>query len=267
MEREFENVVPEHVPIKVKLKSEKSFKDVKNKGWAREFELEVRNTGSKPIHYVYLIVHMPDLVLEDGNALTFRVKYGRHWLADADATTQTEEPPIPPGESVTLKLPENRWKAYEALREEKRRADPKRVRLVLQIIDFGDGTGFESNKGVPLTYTREKSSLNNAPAKEGDRICQPPAERGRTSPTVNFLKTASSAKPASLLRVDFFLPEPAPFPPPPLRDLCGCQNIPNCFFGKLTCPFQCPCDNHCEFLTHVNTGSCSEPGAVVGGSS
>ncbi|HEX8557870.1 MAG TPA: hypothetical protein VF668_07220 [Pyrinomonadaceae bacterium] len=35
----------------MKLKSEKSFKDLKNKRWLRELELEVKNTGSRPIHY------------------------------------------------------------------------------------------------------------------------------------------------------------------------------------------------------------------------
>jgi hypothetical protein len=42
--------------------------------------------------------------------------------------------------------------------------------------------------------------------------------------------------------------------------LCGCQNIPNCFYGVITCPYQCPCDDQCEFQTHVSTGSCSTPG-------
>jgi len=35
---------------------------------------------------------------------------------------------------------------------------------------------------------------------------------------------------------------------------------PNCFYGVITCPYQCPCDNWCQFQTHVSTGSCSEPG-------
>ncbi|HVF66163.1 MAG TPA: hypothetical protein VM914_00770 [Pyrinomonadaceae bacterium] len=58
--RKFENTIPEHVPIKVKLKSEKSFKDLKNKNWARELEIEVKNTGDKPIYYLYVIIAMPD---------------------------------------------------------------------------------------------------------------------------------------------------------------------------------------------------------------
>jgi len=172
-ERRFENTVPEHVPIKVKLKSEKSFRDLKNKGWARELELEVKNTGSKPIHYLYVILDMPDVLLEDGFPLSFRVSYGKSWLSEASTPLRPDETPIPPGESVTLKIQEKSWKAYEMRREEKKRADPKRVRLELQILDYGDGTGFETIQGAPLLYPPKKSSPDKSPAKESGSACQP----------------------------------------------------------------------------------------------
>lgn len=164
--REFKTEIPEHLPIRVKLKSEKSFKDLKNKGWARELELEVKNTGSKPIHYLYVILDMPDLLLEDGVSLSFRVSYGKSSLSEASAPLRPDETPILPGESVTLKIQEKRWKAYEMMREEKKRADPKRVQLELQILDYGDGTGFESTQGAPLLYPPKKSptELHTLPA-------------------------------------------------------------------------------------------------------
>ena len=204
--RKFENTIPEHVPLKVKLKSEKSFKDSNNKGWARELELEVKNTGSKPIHYLYVILDMPDVLLEDGAPLSFRVSYGKSWLSEASAPLRPEETPIPPGESVTLKIQEKRWKGYEMLREEKKWSDPKRVRLELQILDYGDGTGFESTQGAPLLYPPKKSSLDKPPVRESGGTCQPPAEERVRDSTVNFLKTALFSEPASLLRVNFFLP-------------------------------------------------------------
>jgi len=53
-ERVFENKIPAHIPIKIKIKKEKeeSFKDLKNEKWLREFELEVTNTGDKPIYFI-----------------------------------------------------------------------------------------------------------------------------------------------------------------------------------------------------------------------
>src|SRR6185503_20775947 len=57
-ERQLEDLIPKHVPIKIKIKKEKEagFKDLKNEQWGREFELEVTNTGTKPIYSLYLSV-------------------------------------------------------------------------------------------------------------------------------------------------------------------------------------------------------------------
>src|SRR5436189_258009 len=50
-ERVFENKTPKDLPFKIKMKKEKeeSYKDLKNDNWLREFELELTNTGDKPI--------------------------------------------------------------------------------------------------------------------------------------------------------------------------------------------------------------------------
>src|SRR5689334_18813693 len=54
-ERQLEDQIPKHIPIKIKIKKEKEagFKDLNNERWAREFELEVTNTGTKPIYAFY----------------------------------------------------------------------------------------------------------------------------------------------------------------------------------------------------------------------
>jgi hypothetical protein len=53
-ERVFDNAVPENAPFRIKIKKEKekSFKDLKDENWVREFELEVTNTGDKPIYFL-----------------------------------------------------------------------------------------------------------------------------------------------------------------------------------------------------------------------
>jgi len=185
-ERGFENTIPAHVPIKVKLKSEKSFKDLNNKGWARELELEVKNTGSKPIRYLYVIVLMPDFVLEDGAPLSFRLKYGRHWLVPPTVPVDPNEPPIMPGGSIVMRIPESKWKGYESIRNKKKKDDPKKVRLELQLIDFGDGTALESPQGVPLSYPVEQSSSDSPPAGEDKGVCRPPSRNTGTDYAADF---------------------------------------------------------------------------------
>jgi hypothetical protein len=61
-ERQLEDATPKHVPIKVKIKKEKeeAFKDLKNEQWLKELELEVTNTGNKPIYFLVFVLTLPE---------------------------------------------------------------------------------------------------------------------------------------------------------------------------------------------------------------
>jgi hypothetical protein len=72
-ERKFEDLTSERLPIKIKIKAEKekAAKDLKNKNWLRDLEIEVKNTGSKPIYYLYVVIGMPEVIVQ-GHPLGFR---------------------------------------------------------------------------------------------------------------------------------------------------------------------------------------------------
>ncbi|MDQ3743635.1 MAG: hypothetical protein M3444_04570 [Acidobacteriota bacterium] len=172
-EREIDNTVPEHVPIKVKVKNEKSLKDLKNKNWARELELEVKNTGNKPIYYLYMIIGMPDVLIE-GHTVSFRMSYGRKKLGLMDTAVEPDDVPILPGESVTLKIPEDQVRGFERFRDEdKRWDDPKKIEIVMQVVNFGDGTSFRGQKGRLMHENPGKRSSNDTRPKEGSGGCKP----------------------------------------------------------------------------------------------
>src|SRR5438270_12982326 len=63
-ERELKDKTPTHVPIKIKIKAEKEklFKDVTNENWLRDLEIEVTNTGNKPIYYIGLTIEMTEVI-------------------------------------------------------------------------------------------------------------------------------------------------------------------------------------------------------------
>jgi hypothetical protein len=257
-ERKFENGIPAHVPLKVKLKNEQAFKNPKNKEWVKELEIEVKNTGSKPIYYLNLTLTLDDFRLEDGHAVGLSISYGRNDLMYLDTALLPEDVPIGPGESVTLKIPPDQARGYGLIRDERQKTDAKKIKFNMQFINFGDGTGLEMPVGVP-SYNR-RDSQKSPPPEASDRACQPPpALRAREVPAKS-LKMSYHAKPASFLRVDFLSPEVSPAEPAPAR-VCNCQNIPNCFFGKFQCANHCPCANNCAFLAHVSTGNCSDPTA------
>ncbi len=253
--RKFENGIPEHVPLKVKLKNEQAFKDKKNKEWGRDLEIEVRNTGQKPIYYMYMIILFEDFVMENGAQVGFRVKYGRQELWDLEEAILPDDVPLRPGETYTFKIPEEKWRGFKTIRDERGRGDPKRVRFEMQFITFGDGTGLESTLGGPMLPPQKKRSRKEPPPKQGANVCRPARDARTLAPPAKILKASAFLEPADLLRVSFFPPEPAA-PPTSALD-CNCQNVPNCFFGVIQCSWQCPCDNPCAFPTHVSTGNCS----------
>jgi hypothetical protein len=254
-ERKFEDRVPAHVPLKVKLKNERAFKDKKNKEWARDLEIEVKNTGSKPIYFMYMVFILPDFTLEGDHPLAFTVMYGRHQLADLEAPLEPDDVPVRPGESVTLKVSEEQWRGYESIRGKKNKADAQKVRLDMQMVSFGDGTGYDSSAGVFITAPPRRSS-RESPREESSGGCRPPPARA-ADPPAKIFRASYLSEPADLLRVDFLEAKAAP-PSAPAR-ACNCQNIPNCFYGTLQCPHHCECTNNCQFLAHVSTGNCSDP--------
>lgn len=149
-EREFKSTVPEHVPIRVKLKNEQTFKKRDNDKWARELEIEVKNTGGKPIYFMYMLIVMPEMVDDKGHALTFQVFYGRKALMRLTTPIQPDDVPIRLGESYDLKVSETQWKAFEATRHKEKVSNPKKIEFEMQLINFGDGTGVRGQQGSPV---------------------------------------------------------------------------------------------------------------------
>jgi hypothetical protein len=156
-ERKFINKVPAHIPVKVKLRNEQTFKKKENKNWARELGVEIKNTGAKPIYYIYVIFNLPDFTL-GGIPVGLRVKYGRPELAFLETPLEPEDVPILPGETITLKIHENQVRGYETLRDREGRDDARKVELQMQYINFGDGTGFSGMRGEPDKAVKKPSA-------------------------------------------------------------------------------------------------------------
>src|SRR5689334_20205082 len=104
-ERVLNNTIPKRVPIKAKLKKEKekSFADMKNAKWVREFELEVTNTGDRPIYFLYMLLVLPDTIV-GGNPLVFPFYYGRNELSSFANTAEKDDVPINPGETIVFTI-------------------------------------------------------------------------------------------------------------------------------------------------------------------
>jgi len=150
-ERQLEDLIPKHVPLKIKNKKEKEagFKDLKSEKWAREFELEVTNTGTKPIYAVDLYV-VTDIKAVAGFRIVFPLTYGRTELGDIRTKAEPTDIPIKPGENISLKIHSGQLDAWDFARRNENRPFPKHLKVEFQFLSFGDGTGFVGTGGTAL---------------------------------------------------------------------------------------------------------------------
>ena len=167
-ERVLENRIPKEVPIKVKIKKEKeeSFKDMKNEKWVRELEVEVTNTGDRPIYYLDMFLRTNvdvgiAVLLEDvngmrGHRLQLGLRYGRPELGDIISKPGPDDVPIKPGENVILTIHPGEVGGWELNVRHGSHPQPTRLQVVFQVLSFGDGTGLYGASGTPYPPPRKQ---------------------------------------------------------------------------------------------------------------
>ena len=168
-EREVDDKIPKHLPLKVKLRSEKekAFKDLKNENWTRDFELEVTNTSDKPIYCLELVLVYPEILSDSGFKIGVSLRYGRPDFIEFDTRPITTDVPIQPRETFTFHIPEQHQQAWREHKARRNWPDPKRVEINFVHLSFGDGTGFTSRGGTPFPFNRKQSA--NPPCREGPK--------------------------------------------------------------------------------------------------
>jgi len=172
-ERILENKIPSHIPIKIKIKKEKeqSFKNLKNEKWLREFELEVTNTGDKPIYYFEITMDTDVKFEGSGPEIVFPLRYGRPELGDIVTKATSDDVPVKPGETIILTA--GSVTAWERGVREKRWPEATKFRAELQILSFGDGTGYFGTTVYPPPGKPKTAAKNNK---------LPPSQKARAGP-------------------------------------------------------------------------------------
>ena len=250
-ERQVENKIPNHVPIKTKLKAdkEKKFKDLDNPDWYRDFELEVTNTSDKPIYYLDLWLVYPEIISDNGRRVGVVLRYGRMDFVDFNTRALATDIPILPGATIKLKIPEMDQKGWLAHKIHEKRPDPKKVEISFTQLSFGDGSGFNGSDGLPYPYKRAQSS-NRFCSEETD---EPPEKDKKRQSRFNALFQAySMQQPAEILPVNFFVGRSTRIKSRPQSGLC-CPGT-NCSWKKNT-TYYCSCRQ----AKTTTTTACSDP--------
>src|SRR5947207_2261298 len=281
-EREVEDKIPKHVPIKIKLKAdkEKAFKDMGNENWQRDFELEVTNASNKPIYFLELLISYPEVISELGHRVGVPLRYGRTDFMNTGTLAVPADVPIPPGGSYLFTIPESDQRGWLAHKTKEHRRDPKKIEIRFAQLDFGDGTGFEGLSAEP--YPHKKDTWSTAPCREGLMLV---AGKGGTSETQTplYSNLRDSLFGATTGRFSAgFLFLGAPFDP---GDLCcpgtpnGCEHVKRstsgCVCGVAATTVSVACsdpagacsmdfeqDRYCEFDTacpewYMDKGACA----------
>jgi hypothetical protein len=258
-EREFEDTVPKHLPIKVKLRKEKekAIKDLKNEKWVRDFQLEVTNTGDKPIYFLSLTIGLPGITAPNSlDEMGFSLHYGRGELISIETKAGPDDIPIKPGETYVFSLSEIRAQNWERFRQRENKPDAKKLILYFGALSFGDGTGFVGTNGMAVPHGPD--------AKAGTGACEPERSVSDSSGVKGQHATqhrwpavyAAENLPAGFLLANFFIGrslKPASLNLKPQSQQCCSGN--DCFRSKLT-HNNCFCGEDRDALTGT---SCSDP--------
>jgi hypothetical protein len=248
-EREIEDKIPKRLPIRVKIKKPEKLKDLKNEDWLDDVEIEVTNTGTKPIYFLSIALSLPDVFADDGRSYGYKLRYGRVALADFGEPVRPDDVPLQPGESITLMPPANHMHGWKGLRADKEISNPKKLVFDFQEINFGDGTGFLGSDGGAIPARKERSS--NAPCREKDKEVSDAAIAANSPPgyitDLAFLPTHLSPPVGFVLAV--FSSKPSSSEPTAKRDICCQTSRPECSFIK---PGGQTCHAHSDTSTDLD---------------
>ena len=209
-ERVIDNLVPRHVPIKIKINEnkERALKDMNNDRWTSDLELEVTNTSEKPIYLLELWVAMPEIISENGYRVGFTLRYGRATFVDFDARPVPDDKPIEPKETYVFKIEEKDQQSWAAYKAKEHKGDPQRIEITFTQLSFGEGSGFNGSDAKPYPYVREKSSTGpcrNVPETIDNSFL---SSSGLISPCRNSLtESLSFQKSAEFKHASFFWSE------------------------------------------------------------
>jgi hypothetical protein len=259
--RSFENKIPPHVPIKIKIKKEKEEKalDLNNKNWFRDIEIELTNTSDKPIYFLSLFVEMPDLPQDrPGVNRVFLLRYGRGDFIEQNTKPIPEDIPIEPKATYTFVLDENEMGGYENWRTRNKAKDPVKLEIWLNHLSYGDGTGFTTLGALPFPFKNNPEELGHCLPKP-----RPPDEWAKTPTVFSTLFAQNLVEPASFLPVNFYsknnaAPSESLSFAAALPDIC-CPGTPcNKLKNSL---YQCVCASN---VPTVQTTACSDPLGACG---
>jgi hypothetical protein len=113
---------------------------------------------------------LPEIKMPDGNPYGFSLLFGRSEFADVMTSAKQDDVPIKPGEIYVFKIPEHQALGLEEYMKKQQIEAPKKVQIIFQLINFGDGTGFRSMGGDAFDKNKPVGCKNKNESRSADAL-------------------------------------------------------------------------------------------------
>src|SRR5205085_8136367 len=203
-QKKVKNLIPSHIPIKVKIKHLEITKKM------REIEIEVTNTAAKPIYYINQWLFLTGERSDNNAYIAMQFRYGRVELSDFQTEVTSEDVPLNPGETIVLKMLDDQAEWWEEFRVRRNRPNPFDFELKFSRLVFGDHTGFAGFQGIPLPRNQnsnDQSIFSPIGMKTRQSCNKNLLTEFFTKPPDSETSTQVSFLPASFMPVNFSLEE------------------------------------------------------------
>lgn len=128
--------------------------NVESDTWYKDLQIEVKNIGTKPIYFILAYLEFPDHKpggRNTGVSLTFGDL--KNW--DIGDLADPQDQHLEPGQTYVFTIPE-KTRAWLGRQHERVPQEFKKLDFHIDIISFGDRTGFET--GHPLDLRKTKTT-------------------------------------------------------------------------------------------------------------
>lgn len=118
-----------------------AIRNVESETWYKDLQIEVKNIGTKPIYFILAYLEFPDHK-PGGRDIGFDLTFGDLKYVDIAVLADPQAPHIDPGQTYVLTIPPKYAKSL-GRKHGKAPEEFKKLNFHIDIISFGDGTGFE----------------------------------------------------------------------------------------------------------------------------
>jgi hypothetical protein len=141
--REFKDM-----PLKIHV-----VRNVESETWYKDLQIEVKNISAKPIYFIFANLDFPDHKTREGRDTGIFLTFGDLKYVDIAVLAASQDPHIDPGQTYVFTIPEKMAKGL-AIQHERASHEFKKLDFHIDIISFGDRTGFEIGHPIDLRKTK-----------------------------------------------------------------------------------------------------------------